>query len=74
MLRVEQQVTTLREKLEKVNELDVVKKTLAKVSLEHTEDRTKISSRLKDAIGKEKNQWTGDLIELKVKYNFTGYK
>ena len=74
MLRVEQQVTTLREKLEKVNELDVVKKTLAKVSLEHTEDRTKISSRLKDAIGKEKNQWTEDLIELKVKYNFTGYK
>ena len=63
---MEQQIITLKEKMEKVNELDVIKKTLDKVSLEHTADRTQISSSLKDEICKEKSQWNNELLELKV--------
>ena len=63
---MEQQIVTLQEKMKKINELDVMKKTLEKVSLEHTADRTQISSSLKDAICKEKTRWNEDLLELKV--------
>ena len=63
---MEQQIITLKEKLEKLNELDVLKKILEKVSLEHTADRTQISSNLKNAICKEKSQWDEDILDLKV--------
>jgi hypothetical protein len=46
-----------------------MKTNLHKVTLQHDEDRVKLSSHLKDAIGKEKGKWNNDVIELKVSDN-----
>ena len=64
----EQQLVLLKEKVSIVDDLDKLKFNLNQVSVEHNEDRIKLSSHLKDAIGKEKNKWVNDLMELKVSW------
>ncbi|XP_066931610.1 uncharacterized protein [Clytia hemisphaerica] len=76
ILSAEEKIITLTEKVKKVNELDTVKTDLQQVTLEHHEDRTKLSSYLKTFVESEKRKWNDDLIDLKSRiegiHKYTG--